>query len=119
MEGTCRRMSTIAARIYAVLVFLFGLAFTLLGLIFAGAMHVSESAPQLLVPGVVFMALSVFIWPGALWAMSVAAAFSVAFVAFVLEGSPGVVAPLAVPAVFVLITAVTIVCRIKGRAAGA
>ena len=118
MEDTCRRLAAIAARVYAGLVFLCGLALAFLALVFFRSMHLMQEAAYPLVLASALAVLGAFIWRGALWAMSAVAAFAVGVVAFVLEDSPGFVALLAVPAVFVVITVVSIACRIKSRGAG-
>ena len=118
MVETCRWLSTIAARVYAGLVFLCGLAFAFLALVFFRSMHLMQEAVYPLVPALALVVLSAFIWREALWAMSVVAAFAVGLAAFVLEDNPGPVALWAVPAVFAVITVVSIACRIKSRGAG-
>jgi hypothetical protein len=69
----------IAGRFYAILIGFFGIFLLLLAWVMAGAMHVSETAWIPAAPAVLFLALSVFIWRGAGWAMIVATALWVAF----------------------------------------
>jgi hypothetical protein len=117
MHEPFRRIDSIAAKVYAVLVFLFGVAFFLLAYILYGAMHVSESAVYPAVPGAALIVLSVFIWRGAMWAMLLVAGGVLGLVLLILHDDPSILALLAVPAVFAAFTAVCTVFRIKGRTA--
>ena len=111
-----RRIGNVAAKVYAVLVFLLGLAFAFFAYLLLNTVHVSEVAPYPLVLGLVLVALSVFIWRGATWAMILVGALALGFV-FVARGDPNFVALLAVPAVFAALTAICIGCRAKSSAA--
>jgi hypothetical protein len=117
MEQPYRRIGNIAAKVYAVLVLLCGLAFLVLAFILSGAMHVSESAPYFFFPGLVFVVLGVFIWREAAWAMILTAVSALGLILFILHDDPSILIFLAAPAVFGILTAVCMVCRIKARSA--
>ena len=116
MNESYRRIGNVAAKVYAVLVFLFGLAFAFFAYVLLNTMHVSEAAPLPLIPALVLVVSSIFIWRGATWAMILVTALALGFV-FVARGDPNFVALLAIPAVCGAITALYIGCRIKSRAA--
>jgi hypothetical protein len=116
MNESYRRIGNVAARVYAVLVFLLGLAFAFFAYLLLNTMHVSEAAPVPLIPASVLVVLSIFIWRGATWAMILVAALALGFV-FVARGDPNFVALLAVPAGFAALTATYIGCRAKSSAA--
>jgi hypothetical protein len=116
MNEPFRWIDSIAAKVYAVLVLLCGLAFLFLAYVFFGTMHVSEAAVYPLVPGLILVASSVFIWRGAMWAMLLVAVCVLGFVLFVVQDDRSFLVLLAVPAIFGILTAVCIVCRSKSQA---
>ena len=118
MNESFRRIAAIVAKLYAALVLLLGLAFLALAYIFfVGAGHAGEAAPFFLVLGLVLVALSVFIWRGAMWAMIVVAVGALGFVILVALDSRSFLVWLFIPVVFGILTAVGIGCRLKARAA--
>ena len=117
MDEPYRRVGNIAAKVYAVLVLLFGLAFLALAFILFGAVHVSEAAIYPAVPGLVLVVLSVFTWRGAAWAMILVAAFALGLVVFVAQVDRGFLALLVIPAIFLALMAIYIGCSTKNPAA--
>ena len=118
MNESFRRIAAIVAKLYAALVLLLGLAFLVLAVVLSGAMHVGvELAVYLLVLGLPLVALSVFIWRGAMWAMIVVAVGALGFVILVALDYRSFLVWLFIPVVFGILTAVCIGCRLKTRAA--
>ncbi|HZO47211.1 MAG TPA: hypothetical protein VFB68_15055 [Xanthobacteraceae bacterium] len=117
MNESFRRIAAIAARLYAALVLLLGLNFLVLAVVLSGAMHVGVVlAVYLLVLGSVLVALSVFIWRGAMWPMIVVAVGVLGFVILVALDYRSFLVWLFVPVVFGILTAVSIGCKLKARA---
>jgi NADH:ubiquinone oxidoreductase subunit 6 (subunit J) len=116
MNESYRRIANITAKVYAVIVFLLGLAFAIFAYLLLYVTHVSEAAPFPLIPASVLVVSSIFIWRGATWAMILVVALALGFV-FIAREDPNFVALLAVPAVFAALTATYIGCRAKSSAA--
>jgi hypothetical protein len=76
MQNRAHLAGRLITRIYAVSVLLLGCAMTLIGLMMFRVVHIgSEPVPIIaafLVPGFVFVILSVFIWRHRAWALSAA-----------------------------------------------
>ena len=112
MNESFRRIAAIVAKLYAALVLLLGLAFLALAVVLSGAMHVGvELAVYLLVLGLPLVALSVFIWRGAMWAMIVVAVGALGFVILVALDYRSFLVWLFIPVVFGILTAVGIGCK--------
>jgi hypothetical protein len=81
-----------------------GFALIFLGWVIAQT-HAAGGAPYLYVPGIVFVALSVFVWRGSAWSMILASVIAVMLAVIIATGDPQhwwVCVP--VPAVFAILT---------------
>jgi hypothetical protein len=104
MGGWKQRKAAIAARVYAAVMSLCGFALVFLGWVIAQT-HAAGGAPFLFVPGVVFIALSVFVWRESAWSMIVALVISLVLAVMIGSGDPQhwwVLVP--VPVVFAMLT---------------
>ncbi len=105
---------------YAIVVLLLGLVLILLAGLLFRAVHVGhEIATITLPPGVVFVALSLFIWRGVIWADFAAFALALLYVLFALNFSlqdPQSGWFLVIPALLGALSAAHIVATFKARA---
>jgi hypothetical protein len=116
MDERFRRIDNIAAKVYAAFVLPFGLALAFMAYVFLDT-HLRDEAIFPFVPALPLVALSVFIWRGAMWAMIVVAVGALGFVILVALDYRSFLVWLFIPAVFAILTAVCIGCRLKTRAA--